>query len=334
VRYCPYCHSIYTATIDFCGIDGRRLIDREDDPLIGHTVDRYRVLERIACGATGCVYRVEHDVLGQAHAMKVLYGDLGANRKVVERFRREARAIARMDHPNIVRVSDFGTSANGLTFLVMEYVEGKTLKRIIEEEAPLPFARAARLGAQIAAGLAEAHRHGFVHRDVKPSNMLVYRSKAGAERLRILDFGVVGRSADSGDTQITGSGMLVGTPVYMAPEQARHPSEVTAAADVYALGVLLYEMISGAPPFESPKPIDLYIKHSVETPRPLPPCDGLDVLVAWMLAKDPADRPPDADLVEQELLRIAMRLPSGRLVGPAPLGAAEAPTLDDYPALP
>ena len=303
MRYCPSCHSIYTAQVDHCGIDGHRLEEAETDPLVGGIIDRYRILERLGLGAMGCVYRVAHTFLDHVYAMKVLFGDLGANRRVVERFRREAQAVSKIRHPNVVAVTDFGTTPNGLTFMVMEYLSGETLAQVIQREAPLAPSRAASITRQIAAGMGEAHLQNYVHRDIKPSNVML-RREGGLDFVKVLDFGIVGLAEHAAQARITSTGQFVGTPLYMAPEQAREPGRVHPTSDLYALGVILYEMLAGQPPFDADGVVDLLIKHTIEPVPPLPASGGLELLVDWLLAKKPEDRPQSAAEVIAEIDRL------------------------------
>ena len=325
VRFCPHCFSIYTSQMDYCGIDGTKLREQATDPLVGRVLDRYRVLERLGLGAMGCVYRVAHIFLEHEYAMKVLFGDLSANKRIVERFRREAQVISKVRHPNVVAITDFGTTENGLTFLVMEHVVGRTLADLIAEEAPFTPQRAAIIARQIAAGLGEAHRQQFIHRDVKPSNVMVWHED-GHEYVKILDFGIAGLTPAAPSARITGSGHFVGTPLYMAPEQSRDPKRTSPAADLYSLGIILYEMLSGQPPFDAPSVVDLFIKHSTATVPALPGSQGLELLVHWLLEKRPERRPPGADAVIAELDRLAAaRTAAVQLRPPAP---SFEPTLD------
>ncbi len=323
VRFCPHCFSIYTSQVDYCGIDGTKLRDEPKDPLVGRVLDRYRVLERLGLGAMGCVYRVAHTFLEHEYAMKVLFGDLSANRRIVERFRREAQVISKIRHPNVISVTDFGSTQNGLTFLVMEYVAGRTLADIIAEEAPFTPTRAATLARQIAAGLGEAHRQSFIHRDVKPSNIMVW-TDGTHEYVKILDFGIVGFMPKDPSIRITGSDHFVGTPLYMAPEQSRDPQNITPAADLYGLGIILYELLAGKPPFDAPNVVDLFIQHATAPIPPLPGSQGLELLVHWLLEKRADRRPPNAEAVIAELDRLA-----GARTGPPRLRAA----LEFQPAL-
>jgi serine/threonine protein kinase len=234
--------------------------------------------------------------------MKILYGDLGQDLRIVERFKREAKAISMMRHPNILSVTDFGRTPNGLTFLVMEYVRGATLMDLIERSPGLlPLALIARIVEQVASGLGEAHRSGFVHRDVKPANIMVGIDDEDREFVRILDFGIVGLRSEALDTRLTGTGFIIGTPAYMSPEQARDPSFLTPAADFYSLGVILYEMLTGRVPFDAHQPVDVIIRHSTEPVPPIPPSGGLEMLARWMLEKRPENRPQTADEILDRL---------------------------------
>ncbi len=213
-----------------------------------------------------------------------------------------------MRHPNILSVTDFGRTPNGLTFLVMEYVRGCNLHDRISLYAPLALSEVAHLVEQVAAGLGEAHRLGFVHRDVKPANVMV-GEQDGAPYVKILDFGIVGLRTEAFDTRLTGTGFIIGTPAYMAPEQARDPSFVTPAADFYSLGVMMFEMLTGRVPFDAQQPVDMIIKHSIEPVPPVPPSCGLELLVHWMLEKNPNDRPQSAEELLAELARLRATVP-------------------------
>ncbi|MCK6547970.1 protein kinase [Myxococcota bacterium] len=290
---CPRCRAVYSAQLERCPGDGERLVDEQRHPLIGQTIDRYKIVEALGQGAMGVVYRATHVVLPREYAIKVLYRDLAANQTLIERFRREAQAVSTMAHPNIVSVADFVTLPNGLTFIVMELVHGRTLEQAIQAEAPFSPARAARITRQIAAGLGEAHRLGFVHRDIKPSNIML-GDAMGGEPVKILDFGVVGLGAAGFETRLTAIGHIIGTPTYMAPEQVHDP-QVGPAADLYALGVLLFEMLSGEPPFTGVDRTQVFIKHISEPPPRLPPSGGLEDVAYWLLEKKPARRPKSAE---------------------------------------
>ncbi len=303
VRVCPRCRSIYSKRTQYCGIDGERLVDQVDDPLLGQQLGRYHVVEKIGQGASGCVYRARHSELETDFAIKVLFGDLGSDETIVGRFRREAQTASKIRSPHVVSVVDFGTTDEGLTYLVMEYAEGKSLRDLIHDEAPLNPLRAARITAHIARALSAAHRLGFVHRDVKPANIVIAQEN-GQEIGKLLDFGIVRIDQETEDsTKLTEHGLVVGTPAYMAPEQARN-SDVTPSADLYALGVVLYEMLAGKKPFSGTHVADIVAKHAREIPPPLPPCGGLEGLALWLLSKSPEERPESAVVVVAESERI------------------------------
>lgn len=303
MRVCPRCGSIYAAQAAFCGIDGEKLTEQDADPLIGKTVDRYRIDQRIGTGAMGVVYRGSHTVLDREYAVKVLYGDFASDARLVARFRREAQAASKIQHENIVGVVDFGTAESGLSFLVMELVEGENLADVLEREAPMSPRRAAYIARSVAAGLGEAHRLGFVHRDLKPANVMLTKDATGQEIGKVMDFGVVGAIETDDSTKLTRTGTIVGTPLYMAPEQAQG-DPATPASDLYALGVMLFEMLSGQPPFRGDSLRKVVMAHLTEAPPPLPPCSGLERLVPALLQKQPSRRPGRADQVVLEIDRI------------------------------
>ena len=308
LRFCPHCSSLYRGDFEHCAVDGTRLEHVGDrDPLIQRPVDRYRIEALLGTGSTGRVYRALHRTQNQAVALKLIWGDLGADQRVVRRFQRAAAATRRIRHPHVVQVLDFGTTIGGLSFLAMELVNGQNLRAIIDRDGRTPPRRAAGIARQIAEGLRAAHAAGFVHRDIKPANVVLDETGT-APRAKILDFGLVGLTVADADSRITASGTFVGTPLYMAPEQARSASEVSPAADVYALGVLIHELVTGNPPFEGSTPLEVMIAHSTQRPPRLPrTLGGLDELVACALEKDPNDR-PSAEACVEELGRILNRL--------------------------
>jgi serine/threonine protein kinase len=307
VRVCPRCRSIYSSQVERCPSDGERVGEEKNYPLVGETLDRYRIVAPIGEGAMGCVYRATHTVLPREYAIKVLFRDFAGNATQIERFRREAQAASTMSHANIVSVADFVSLPNGIAFIVMELVAGRTLERAIQSEAPFAAKRTAHIARQLAAGLGEAHRMGFVHRDVKPSNIMLTPSSKG-EAVKILDFGVVGIGAAPIASRLTGIGHIIGTPTYMAPEQVHDPG-VGPQADLYALGVIMFEMLAGEPPFTGVDRTEVFIKHISEPPPKLPPCEGLETLIPWLLEKQPDKRPKRADDVIRALDRLGLDEP-------------------------
>jgi serine/threonine-protein kinase len=325
MRACPRCRSIFNSEIEFCGMDGDRLVETDIDPLIGHTIDRFKVIEQLGTGGMGNVYRATHVVLEHEYAIKVLFGEMAGNRTLAERFKREAQAVSKMRHPNIVSVVDFGATAAGLTFLTMELLRGESLAQTLATEGALPLRRVARIVRQIADGLSEAHRLGFVHRDLKPGNVMLV-SQPGDELVKVLDFGIVGLAniPDSPETQkLTRPGFVLGTPIYMAPEQV-YQSAVGPAADLYALGIIMYEMLSGKPPFYGDVMQQVIVRQLSELPAPLAPAAGLEDLTMRLLQKAPENRPLSALEVIAEIDEVIDGLRLGRTGRRPPPSAATA----------
>ena len=258
---------------------------------------RYRVVRRIGVGGMGSVYEVEHLELGKRFVLKALQSIFAERDDLVQRLRNEWRALGRLEHPNIVSVTDAGTTANRIPYYVMERLNGETLAARLRRDRKLPLEEALRIAAEVADGLGAAHRIGIVHRDVKPPNVFLVAGGAGA---KLLDFGIA-KVLDS-KAQITGRGVTLGTPRYMSPEQATG-GEVDGRTDLYALGLLLFEMISGVGPFDDARDGDeLFLSHVTKTPPPLSArapgaSKELIRLVAQLLEKKPSDRPSDASAV-------------------------------------
>ncbi|MBX7196908.1 MAG: serine/threonine protein kinase, partial [Sandaracinaceae bacterium] len=270
--------------------------------------DRYRLGAVIARGGMGAVYEGVDERLGRPVAVKVLRAELSSEEEAAKRFEREALLVARLAHPNVAQVLDFGRSAEG-AYLVMERVPGTTLSKVLEKEKRVSSQRAAEIGRQALEALASAHAAGVVHRDIKPGNVMVFSSGAsGGEIVKLLDFGIARMMETQAYTRLTGTGAIVGTPAYMAPEQARGES-VDARTDIYGMGVLLYCLVSGKKPFtgdvvamlegvlygEAPS------LHTL-VPDALP---GLVAIVERAMRKDPARRFQSASEMAQALAPLA-----------------------------
>ena len=289
---CPRCSSIYAGGIDVCKNDGTPLLDDPTDPLIGRSISHYRIEARLGRGAAGCVYRAKGGTHGRDYAVKVLFGEVAAEREHVQRFRREAEVTSRIDHPNVVAIADFGATPEGLVFLAMELVAGRPLSDLIGAQGPFDVVRTSMLMRQIALGLAAAHDLGYVHRDLKPANVMVVGAPP-SEQAKILDFGIVGLRASNADvTRLTRPGFTLGTPRFMAPEQFRDAS-VGPAADLYALGCLGFTMVRGYPPFAG-APLELSRQHQQERPPHLDDCGPLGEIIEHLLRKSPSERPASA----------------------------------------
>src|SRR5690349_4152352 len=278
---------------------------------------RYRLDERIAGGGMGDVWRGTDEVLGRTSAVKILLPALLDEPGFAERFRGEARTMATINHPGVVDVYDYGSDQQ-LAFLVMEYVEGDALSRTLSRVGRLTPARTMALVAQAADALQAAHANGIVHRDVKPGNLLVRPNGT----LVLTDFGIA-RSALVG--QLTVAGSVLGTASYISPEQASG-AVATAASDVYALGVVAYQCLSGHRPFDGATPIEIAMKHVRDTPRPLPADipPTVRAIVERALAKDPAARWPTAAAMAAVARQAAATL-SSTAAQPAAPQAARAP---------
>src|SRR5271156_3531799 len=221
---------------------------------------RYELSNQVARGGTAQVYLARDLLLDRPVALKVLFPELSTDATFVERFRREAQAAANLSHPNIVPVFDWGQS-DSTYFIVMEYVDGEALSSIIKTQAPLEPHQAASIAADIAKALTYAHRHGVVHRDVKPGNVLI----ASDGQVKVTDFGIA--RAIGRDESVTQTGLVMGTATYFSPEQAQGLG-VDGRSDVYSLGVVLYEMVTGRPPFVADTPVAIAYKHVSENPIP------------------------------------------------------------------
>jgi len=269
----------------------------------GDAIGDYQVEAVLGRGAMGTVYAAVHPVIERRVAIKVLRPEMSAREEIVWRFIHEARAVNRIRHPGIVDVFGYGTTHDECAYLVMERLDGETLGSELRR-GRVPLARACELLGAIADALAAAHAAGVVHRDLKPDNVFL----VGAGRIKLLDFGLAKLALPDAPIELTARGQALGTPAYMAPEQARGIA-IDSRADVYSLGALAFELFTGQPPFPGDNAVEVMLDHvTLEPPRPRSLAPALpalaDTLVLAMLAKDPAQRPPLAE-VRAQLARIA-----------------------------
>ncbi len=294
--------------------------------LVGETVGSYRITDLIGQGGMGVVYRAEHVLLGKRAAVKVLLPERSRNREIVDRFFNEAKASTTIEDPGIVDIFDFGRMADGNAFIVMELLEGETLGERLKRLGLLPPGQAASIASHIAGTLAAAHAHGIIHRDLKPDNVFLVRDSAlpRGERAKLLDFGIAKLAGGSQPSELvkTETGRLMGTPYYMSPEQCRGAGKIDNRTDIYSLGCVLYQMLTGRPPFVLEGAGEILAAHIHVPPLPLRMHEAsvphaLEVVVLRMLEKDPARRPQSAAEVVEELSRAVVRF-SGEQEVPEP----------------
>jgi eukaryotic-like serine/threonine-protein kinase len=290
------------------------------DTLINTLFDgRYRILRKLGAGGMANVYLAEDEELGRRVAIKILNDRYANDELFIERFRREAKSAAGLSHPNIVSIYDRG-QAEGTYYIAMEVIEGRSLKELILTRGPLPIGQAIAYTLEMLEALRFAHRHGIIHRDIKPHNILI------GERLKVTDFGI----ARAGASQMTEAGSIMGTAQYLSPEQARG-APVTASSDLYSIGIVLYEMLTGKVPFTGDSAIEIAMKHLNELPKPpskirpeIP--EELDQVVLRALAKAPEDRYQTAEEFAEDLHRVEAGLPLAPETTEAATAILTAPT--------
>src|SRR5437660_5276579 len=317
MKYCSTCNEKFDDSISFCPKDGEVL---EEDPssLVGTALDgQYQIEAVLGKGGMGAVYRARHILLGDRVAIKVLPPEMRSNTEWLRRFQREGQAARRFRHPNAVTVYDLRTSADGTIYLVMEYVEGNTLDVELRKRGKFSAAEAVAVLDPIMGVLNAAHAMGVVHRDLKPENIMIGKAATGGEPVvKLLDLGIaklreVAGAEKTGSTNLTVAGQMLGTPYYMSPEQWGElpddgSSEIDGRADIYSLGVVLYEIIAGARPVSGVTMLELRRRHVSVVPKPLHEVDAsvpesFSDAIARSIAKDRSNRQETAGELEQEL---------------------------------
>ncbi len=281
----------------------------------------YALLERIAAGSMGEVYRARHLASGQVCALKLLPPGAGARDRA--QFDKEARFGAQLSHPNTVSVQDHGRAADGTSYFAMELVDGVTLQTLVERQGPQPPGRVVGILLQVLAALAEVHEKGLVHRDIKPENILLGLDERGNDRVKLLDFGLVKHLAELSDASLSAD-HVVGTPLYISPEALTSPREVDCRSDLYGVGAVAHFLLSGAPVFAGRSVVEVCSQHLLMAPEPLSQIVGwvigsdLERVVLDCLAKDPASRPVSASALSRRLERCSDHDSSSEAQRPSP----------------
>jgi serine/threonine-protein kinase len=298
MKYCPKCQRQYGFTQRLCPADGELLSLPDPYYLVGHTLmEKYRIEALVGIGGMGAVYSARHLAINRRVAFKILLPNLAlGNESMLDLFQREAETAGQLNHDNIVDVYDAGRTPNGIAYIVMEWVEGPTLEEELIQEKPFSFERAAEITRQVAAALDHAHARRIVHRDLKPSNIMLVHRENGDELVKVVDFGI---AKVISETTLAPVSRVIGTPHYASPEQFRPGAHLDGRADIYSLGVILYQMLTAHLPFNADEPIDLVRMHRTSNPPSLRlyradvPA-SIEQLVMRMLAKEPQFRPQAA----------------------------------------
>jgi serine/threonine-protein kinase len=316
LKICPVCSTEYPANERFCPRDGTALRSQTGpQDLVGSIIaDRYHVIKKLGEGGMGQVYLAEHVKMGRKSAVKVMNPGMVTNVDAISRFNREAANASRINHPNVAGIYDFGETSEGLIYLAMEFVEGQPLTEIIKQHGALPPMRASEIARQVAEGLSVAHDMGIVHRDLKPDNIMVAKGRAGADLVKVVDFGIA-KAAASEEQKVTKTGMVVGTPEYMSPEQLSG-DPLDARSDIYALGLVAFNMFTGKLPFPGETMQESMIMRLTDEPHTLSamkpdiawPAD-LQAVMNKALARNAGERYATASQFAHDLVQAIDRMP-------------------------
>lgn len=314
---CPACNTRYDEGGAFCSRDGTPLVKNPDahkTDLVGQILaDRYRVVRLVGEGGMGQVYEAQHVNINKRFALKLLRPEIVSNAEAVARFRQEAWASSSIGHENIIEIEDFATLPSGAVYLAMEFLDGQPLSERMREETPIGFGEALDVMLQVASGLSAAHDKSIVHRDMKPENVFLAQ-KYGRPLVKILDFGIAKVSGAEGNKSLTRTGTIFGTPHYMSPEQALG-KPLDHRADIYSVGVIMYELFTGKVPFEAESFMGILTKHI--TTQPTPPTQvaperniapAIEAVILRALAKEPEERYQSMAELAGELAAIASEL--------------------------
>ena len=292
MQTCKFCNNIFDADKLFCSFDGEIL---KKDIILKN---KYAIKEKIGGGGMGFVYEAEHLILGHRIAIKVLKPNLSVNNHQEEnRFLREAKIMARLEHENIIKVIDYDSDFS-YAFFVMEYLTGKTLEQKIQESKMLPLEETSNILSKVSSAITYAHQEDVLHRDLKPSNIFLAKDSKGKIIIKVLDFGIA-KILDPEETKITKTNSVIGTPHYMSPEQINNDKNIDQRADIYSLGIILYEMLCGKVPFDAPTPMQIGIMHCTKTPISIQEngrkvSSKIEDIVQKALAKEKKERQKEA----------------------------------------
>ena len=314
---CPKCQKPLEEGPNFCpwcGEDLRGLSPHSatlSGPWAGVLIDgRYRLKEKLGEGGMGTVYKVEHVRMGKVLALKVLRPEVALDKQLKQRFQQEARVVSRLSHTNTIQVFDFGELEDGSLYIAMEYLHGRDLAWTLRTHGSMSQERAVSIGSQVLASLSEAHEQGIIHRDIKPANVMLIKRKDDEDLVKVLDFGIAKLVVDEQRKDITGVSDFLGTPAYMSPEQAQG-EDLDARSDLYSVGALLFELVTGRGVFLGPNPMSIVTQHITDMPPRFsdavpgkPISQSLEQLIRKALAKRPEDRFANADEMRKMLEKV------------------------------
>jgi eukaryotic-like serine/threonine-protein kinase len=304
MKTCEHCHLRYPDESTFCFVDGQRLVTLKDRRVGTTIAGRYLIEDVIGEGGMATVYRARHKIVDRPCAVKIMDATLSRDPVVSERFRREAKAAQKLAHPNIIEIFDQGETEDGTAYLVMELLDGEALGQTITR-GPVEVKRALPIMVQVARALARAHDFEVIHRDLKPDNIFISKREDGTDLVKLLDFGI---ARSMRDARLTGVGEVFGTPQYMAPERVTS-IDAGASSDLYAIGIIFFEMLTGELPFTAPDIPSFFLKHmkepvpKVRAKAPQVPA-ALEALIESLMAKEPGQRPVDAHRVQNDLVEV------------------------------
>jgi serine/threonine-protein kinase len=271
LKTCPECHSEYEDALERCPTDNTQLKEKDLDPLVGTRLgDRYEIVSIIGRGGMGVVYKARQEQMDKLMAIKMLHSHMVSDSEAVKRFYREAKTVSQVRHHHIVTLYDFGMSSQGQPFLVMDFLQGTSLKDELKKNGPLSFERADRIFGQVVDGLASAHKMDVVHRDLKPENIVLSSTGTGEDWITLVDFGLskLKEPKTQDAYQITKTGDVCGSPPYMSPEQCLAASAVDPRSDIYSLAVVVYESLSGFLPYKAKSAIEMMDAHLYQPATP------------------------------------------------------------------